>query len=120
MGTAKRLRPDAGALRVLPAGGGEEVPTSESAPQYDESAMHTVRPRWVWIGLAALLLGLATTGVGLMIASLAVIVPGVVVLAAGAVCALHGGLYYDIRGGTPGVVTAVRENPVYEEPGPEA
>jgi hypothetical protein len=96
------------------------VPESDQEREYDESSMHTIRPRWIWIGLACLLLGLATTGVGIMTTSLAVVVPGVVVLALGAASALHGGLYYDTRGQTGGVLKSVREDPHYEEPGPEA
>jgi len=93
-----------------------------ASPHYEKSALHVVRPRWVWIGLGLFILGLAIVSVGLMVTSPWVVVPGVVVTAAGVVGGLYGGLYYDVTGGSMhgDVVGDVRDNPVHEAPGPEA
>lgn len=56
----------------------------------------TVRPRWVWGGLVALLLGLAAVGWAIIDSSITWTAIGVVVLVVGAVASLRGGLLYDV------------------------
>ena len=86
----------------------------------DSSSTHTVRPRWTWGGLLALLLGVVLVGVGMMLGSLVVILIGLVLLAVGGVAALRGGLQYDVRtvGNVGAEITEVTEGNVHEAPGP--
>lgn len=56
----------------------------------------TVRPRWSWGGLVALLLGLAAVGWAIIVLSMWWAVIGAVATVAGAVAAVRGGLLYDV------------------------
>ena len=81
--------------------------------------MHTVRPRWIWVSLAVMVVGLVLIGVAILAESWAWAVPGLVVLALGGVVGLYGGFFYDVQGGaSPSTqLKDVREGNEFEFPG---
>jgi hypothetical protein len=81
--------------------------------------MHTVRPRWIWVSLAVMVVGLVLIGVAILAESWAWAIPGLVVLAVGAVVGLYAGFFYDVQGGaSPSTqLRDVVEGNEYEFPG---
>ncbi len=70
-------------------------PTTEHSTE-----TRTVRPRWVWAGLALAVLGLVVVAAGVVELSWAWVVPGLVLLAAGGGIAVRGGVLADSRTGS--------------------
>lgn len=60
---------------------------------------HTVRPRWTWIALVAMVAGLVLIGAGIIAQSWTWAVPGLVLLVVGGLVGLYGGFFYDVQGG---------------------
>ena len=85
----------------------------------DSGRTHTVRPRWTWIGLAAMVVGLVLIGLGISVDSWSWAIPGLVVLGLGAAVALYGGFFYDVQGGASasGQMHDALEGKEYEFPG---
>lgn len=60
---------------------------------------HTVRPRWVWIGLVVMMAGLVLIGIAIIVPTWTWAVLGLILLGAGGASALYGGFFYDVQGG---------------------
>lgn len=79
---------------------------------------HTVRPRWVWIGLAGMAAGLILLGIAIIATTWTWAVAGLILLAVGGVCGLYGGFFYDVQGGaSPSAqFEDVKQNATFEFP----
>ena len=80
--------------------------------------VHTVRPRWTWLGLLVMLTGLVVLAVGVIAESWAWAVPGLVVLALGVAVAVYGGFFYDVSSPSlSGQLHDVETGDVHQVPG---
>jgi hypothetical protein len=91
---------------------------TRSSSRSDES-MHTVRPRWTWVGLAVMVLGLVLVGAGVIAQSWTWAVPGLVLLVVGGGLGIYGGFFYDVTSpSVSGQMHDVVEGEEHQFPGP--